>query len=74
MDAVEKYHTAVNHLCGLVVESMETNPSYLLSPVMRKMVVEHAKKTESLRQLLAQRCRLYPDNPTDKPLLAEEQP
>lgn len=68
MAVVEQYHEAVKHLCGLVIESFEITPQILLSGVMRKLVLDHAKKTEELRAGILARCRLYPDNPTRKPL------
>jgi hypothetical protein len=60
---VKKFEEEVRTLAGLVIEAVEENPTYLLSPLMRKMLADHAKKTkESLDQLVCKGGLSF-DNP-----------
>jgi hypothetical protein len=47
---VQAYTEAVRNLCGMVEECMETNKVILLSPVLRQLVRDHARKVEKMRE------------------------
>ena len=61
---VTKYADDVKMLCGLVVEMLETTPQYVLSPVLRGLAVEHAKRIGCENSQL--RAMLCLDNPQSK--------
>jgi hypothetical protein len=44
---VDQLVADMNQLTGLCLEAFETNTTVLLSTVMRKLILEHAKKTDA---------------------------
>lgn len=58
---VARFEEAVKDLCDGCVEMMETNPSFLLSPVFRKMMADSARRVREMADRLSNRLRA--DNP-----------
>lgn len=57
---VREWLTEVDKLADVVIESMETNTVSLLSPVIRKLVVDHARKVQEMKHRIGP--GLYVDN------------
>jgi len=58
---LERFNDQVAMLTGMVQEIIEGEPQMILSPVMRRLLVDKAKEVESLHAPL--RRRLCVDNP-----------
>ena len=48
-DAVEAFMENVKTTCGLVEEMLVTNPTYVLSPVLRDMLRDKARELDGMR-------------------------
>ena len=59
---VKQHLEDVDHLIGLVQEMFGERETCLLSPVFRRMILEHAQKVKVQRNKLAGR-ELFLDNP-----------
>lgn len=58
---IREFVDEVRTLAGLVIEGVGDHPEYLLSPIMRKLMVEQAKKVEHYNIQIG--MTLMADNP-----------
>ena len=61
-DWLKQHFEDVDQLIGLVKEMFGDRPTCLLSPVLRRMILDHANHVETQRRKLAGR-ELLMDNP-----------
>jgi hypothetical protein len=62
---LKQFNDDVDSLAGCVIEMLETTPQMVLSPVMRKLIVDKAKEVKAQHGPL--KLHLCVDNPS-KPL------
>lgn len=58
---LDNYEEQVKMLAGLVIEAVEENPQYLLSPILRKVMIDKAKEVQRIRSKFAGE-EIYVDN------------
>jgi hypothetical protein len=69
---VEKFDEQVGMLAGMVHEMIKVNPTYVLSPVLRKSLHDKATEVEGMR--MAVHNKLCVDNLPKYPLKPVENP
>jgi len=58
---VKEFVEEVRKLAGLIIEGVGDHPEYLLSPILRELMVEQARKVEHYRVQIG--ITLMSDNP-----------
>lgn len=66
VESLKDFIGDVDTVAQLVIECFETNPSSLLSPIIREMIVKHAQELLSEKNKLGIHLRL--DNASPKPI------